>query len=192
MAAQTLFIKNMVCDRCIRVVREELQKLGFEVRAVALGEATVAPRPGTKELSQIRSSLRESGFDLLDDEKGRLVQETKNAVISLVRSDRSPGMPRLKDSEFIAKAVGRDYRSLSRLFSDQENMTIETYAILQKVERIKELIKYDELPLKEIAYRMGYSSLAHLSGQFRKVTGISAREFRNKKGPLRKPLDSVR
>jgi AraC-like DNA-binding protein len=187
----TFHIKNMVCDRCIRVVREEFESLGFEIRHIALGEAIVVRKRGRTGMEQIRQTLRQSGFDVLDDRKSRIVQKIKTAVLTLVRSPREPGTRAIKDSAFIEREVGLDYHYLSTLFSTTENITIEKYIILQKIERVKELLKYDELSLKEIAFQMGYSSLAHLSGQFKKVTGMSARSYKNMKDAQRLPLDAL-
>jgi AraC family transcriptional regulator len=188
---QTIAIKNMVCDRCIRVVREELESLGFEVRSVALGQATIVRRRGRATMEHIRQMLRRNGFDLLDDRRSRIVQKIKTAVLILVRTQHDDQDERVKDSKAIERAVGLNYRSLSTLFSSTEGITIERYTILQKIERVKELLRYDELSLKEIAYQLGYSSLAHLSSQFKKVTGMSARTYKKLNDAQRIPLDSV-
>jgi AraC family transcriptional regulator len=184
-------IKNMVCDRCVRVVREELESLGFHVTHVALGEATIVRRRGRNGREEILQALRRNGFDLLDDRKSRIVQNIKTAVIALVRSPRPAGTRHLKISAVIEREVGLDYHYLSTLFSSMENVTIEKYVILQKIEWVKELLRYDELSLKEIAFQLGYSSLAHLSSQFRKVTGMSARTYKKLKDAHRVPLDNV-
>jgi len=186
-----LAIKNMVCDRCIRVVREELQALGFDVVQISLGEATIVRRRGHNDMEEIRRALRRNGFDLVDSRNARVVQKIKTAVLSLIRNPRATSDRHLKDSALIERAVGLDYHYLSTLFSTAENMTIEKYIILQRIERVKELLRYDELSLKEIAFQLGYSSLAHLSSQFRKVTGMSARTYKKLRDAQRIPLDSV-
>jgi AraC family transcriptional regulator len=188
---QTIAIKNMVCERCIRVVREELEILGFEVRSVALGQATIVRRRGRATMEHIRQMLRRNGFDLLDDRRSRIIQKIKTAVLILVRTQHDDQDEHVKDSVAIERAVGLNYRSLSTLFSSTEGITIERYTILQKIERVKELLRYDELSLKEIAYQLGYSSLAHLSNQFKKVTGMSARTYKKLNDAQRIPLDSV-
>jgi len=188
---QTIAIKNMVCDRCIRVVREGLESLGYEVRNITLGQATITRKRGSAMTEQIRQMLRQNGFELLDDRKSRIIQKIKTAVLILVRTQHDDRDQRLKDSAAIERAVGLNYHYLSTLFSSNENVTIEKYIILQKIERVKELLKYDELSLKEIASQLGYSSLAHLSSQFKKVTGMSARTYKKLKDAQRIPLDGV-
>ncbi len=187
----SLHIKNMVCDRCIRVVREELEALGLRTKEVKLGEAVVVQDTKPVSMDLIRSVLERNGFGLLDSRRARIVAKIKAAVLNLVRSEPHETGTKIKDSEFIANEVGLDYSYLSTLFSTMEHVTIEKYIILQKIERVKELIKYDELSLKEIAYTMGYSSLAHLSNQFKKVTGMSPTQFKKLKDPPRFPLDSL-
>lgn len=184
---RTLHIKNMVCDRCIRVVREELQKLGYAVKSITLGEAIIESDAIDREV--IRRMLDENGFELLDDRRQKLVEKIKNAIVKLVHYTdlkRFHG----KISDFISSEVDADYHMLSSLFSSTEGVTIERYVILQKIERVKELMKYDELTLSEIAYKLGYSSVAHLSNQFRQVTGMSPSQYK-KTGVTRKPLDKV-
>ncbi len=188
----TLYIKNMVCPRCIKVVREELTALGHRVEAIGLGEVTVAATPDPGQLAAIRRRLEENGFALIEDASKRLIEKIKHAVLTLVRADREASPRRLKDSAFIAREVGAEYHKLSALFSSVENITIEQYIILQRVERVKELIKYGESTLTEISYAMGYSSVAHLSSQFRKVTGMTPTAFRRMTRNLRQPIDSVR
>lgn len=186
-----LAIKNMVCDRCIRVVKEELEQLGFHVRAIALGEALVETIDQQFDKHSIDAALRMQGFELLDDKRTRLVEKIKISVIKLIRSDELRQIKKDTFSTFIEREVGRDYNYLSTLFSSLQGITIEKYIILQRIERVKELLKYDELTLSEIADRLGYSSVSHLSGQFKKVTGLSASAFKKLGGSLRKPLDRV-
>ena len=186
----TLHIKNMVCDRCIRVVREELSKLGLDVRSVILGEAVVASPSGRINTEEVRAILRANGFDLLDDADARTIEHVKRAAIAIARGDSSRDR-RLKHSATIASAVGRDYKSVSALFSSLEGMTIETYIILQRIERVKELLRYDEKTLSEIAFETGYSSVAHLSNQFKKVTGLSATEYKRMKDKERVAIDKI-
>jgi AraC-like DNA-binding protein len=190
-ARTTLYIKNMVCPRCIKVVREELTKLGLDVRNVVLGEVEVSGDLQDLPLEAIRRVLEENGFELIQDKRSKTIERIKHAVLKLVQNDYEKNPIRVKDSEFIAREVGQEYHSLSTLFSSVEGMTIEQYLILQRIERVKELLKYGELTLSEIAYRMGYSSVAHVSNQFKKVTGMTPSEFKKLGGMHRHPIDQV-
>ena len=187
----TLYIKNMVCPRCIKVVREELEALGHDVRNVILGEVTVSGAVDNNQLRQIRKTLETNGFELIQDRNARLIEKIKHAVLKLVQNDYEKNPIRIKDSEFISREVGQDYHSLSTLFSSVENITIEHFVILQRIERAKELLKYGEMTLSEISYKLGYSSLAHLSNQFKQVTGMTPTEFKNMSGDGRKPITHV-
>ncbi len=188
METTKIYIKNMVCDRCKRVVEEELTKLGYTVQQVELGEAEIADN--TINLVEIRQVLAENGFELLDDRKTRLIEQIKLAVIELIHQQGEAGM-HLNTSDYLAKKLGVDYHTLSTLFSSTEGVTIEKYVILQRIEKVKELLVYNELSLKEIAYELGYSSVAHLSNQFKKVTGLTASHFKEIKTSKRKTIDKV-
>jgi len=193
--SRELYIKNMVCDRCIRVVREELVKLGHDVRAVSLGEAEIGGTVTDGQLLEIRSMLVQNGFELIEDKNAKIIEAIKTAVIQLVHHNHDTQPLKIKYSEYISRAIGKDYHALSVLFSSVENITIEQYIIRQKIERVKELIKYDERSLSEIAYMMKYSSVQHLSNQFKSVTGFTPSQFK-KLSPSqhhqhRKPLDKV-
>ncbi|MBK0404618.1 AraC family transcriptional regulator [Adhaeribacter sp. BT258] len=180
-----LAIKNMVCQRCVRVVKEELENLGLEVKVIELGEATVTGNAGSEQIKQV---LAKAGFELLEDKKARQVEQIKNFIIQLIQE---PEARHLNYSDLIAEHVGKDYHYLSQLFSSSENVTIEKYIILQKIERVKEWLVYDELTLSEMAYKLGYSSVAHLSSQFKQVTGFTPTAFKKLKAHKRKPLDKV-
>jgi len=186
----TLYIKNMVCQRCIRVVREDLEEIGLTVRRVDLGEAEVI---GSKklDLERIRSVLEENGFELIEDNRVKTIERIKLAILRLVRRDYESTPMTMNHSEYLVHELGQDYHALSALFSSIENLTIEKYIILQKIELVKELLKYGELTLSQIANRMGYSSVQHLSNQFRKVTGLTPSHFKRMKKSPRKPLDRV-
>lgn len=186
-----LYIKNMVCPRCIKVVREELTRLGLDVRNVVLGEVEVSGESNQLPMENIRHVLHENGFELIEDRRVKTIENIKHAVLKLVQNDYEKNPLRIKDSEFIAREVGQDYHSLSTLFSSVEGITIEQYIILQKVERVKELLKYGEMTLSEIAYTMGYSSVAHVSNQFKKVTGMTPSQFKKLGGVHRHPIDQV-
>ncbi len=180
----------MVCDRCKRVVKEELSKLGYTVLSVGLGEAEISVPDGEADLGQIRETMLDSGFELLDDRKTKLIEQVKLALIQLVHQDKEVEL-HINTSDYIAEKVGADYHSLSTLFSSVEGITIEKYLILQRIERVKELLAYNELSLKEIAFSLGYSSVAHLSNQFKKVTGLTPSHFKKLKTEKRKTIDKV-
>jgi len=183
-----LNIKNMVCDRCKRVVSEELSQLGYTLKSVELGEVELAEEE--VDLEQVREVLAENGFELLDDRKMQLIEQIKLAVISLIHQ-QGEADKHLNTSDYIARKVGYSYEYLSALFSSLEGITIEKYLILQRIEKVKELLVYNELSLKEIAYELGYSSVAHLSNQFKKVTGLTASHFKEIKSNKRKTIDKV-
>ncbi len=185
-----VYIKNMVCDRCIRVVREELEKLGLKVERVELGKAEVAADSATTDLEAVKRVLKENGFEYLEDRKAQSVEQMKTLIIELIRSDKLEHMD-VNLSEYLAKQLGKNYHYLSGLFSSVMSMTIERYVILQKIERVKELLAYKELSLSEIAYRLGYSSVQHLSTQFKTVTGLSPSHFKGLTFAKRKSLDHV-
>ncbi|HLF20340.1 MAG TPA: AraC family transcriptional regulator [Bacteroidota bacterium] len=187
----TLYIKNMVCPRCIRVVKEEFENLGLDVRNVILGEVTASGTVDVKHIGQIKKVLEENGFELIEDQNAKVIEKIKLAVLKLARNDHESSPLRGKDSVFIAKEVGREYHSLSSLFSSVENMTIEHYTILQRIEYVKELLKYRELNLSEISYKLGYSSVAHLSNQFKQVTGMTPSQFKRLGIPHRHSIDHI-
>ncbi|MEJ2880787.1 helix-turn-helix domain-containing protein [Pedobacter sp. GR22-6] len=185
-----LHVKNMVCDRCVMIVRQQLQAQGFEVAAISLGQVELAPDPNPIQLQQISASFQVLGFELIDKEKDQLIERVKTEVINLVHYS---ALNELNQSlmQLVAERLHKDYAYLSRLFSDAEGITIERYVIQQKIEKVKELLEYGELNLNEIAYQMGYSSSAHLSTQFKSVTGISPSKYKASALKDRKPLDKV-
>ncbi len=186
-----LYIKNMVCPRCIRVVREELDNLHLPVRDVILGEVTIDADLTDRQTGSVKTALEANGFELIEDERVRLIEKIKHAVLRLVQNDYEKNPIALKDSAFIAKELGRDYHTLSTLFSSVENITVEQYLIIQRIERVKELLKYGDLTLTEISYKLGYSSIAHLSNQFKKITGMSPTAFIKLRTGTRIPIDQV-
>jgi len=186
----TLHIKNMVCDRCRMIVRQQLESLGFMVTDVILGQAEVMPEPNEEQLQLIASALKVHGFELIDKESDQTVERIKNTVIDLVHHADLPEM-KTTFSALISERLNRDYAYLSRLFSNVQDKTIERYIIEQKVEKIKELLAYGELNLNEIAYEMGYSSSAHLSAQFKSVTGLTPTQYKTKGSAGRKALDQL-
>jgi AraC family transcriptional regulator len=187
-ATTTLYVKNMVCDRCIRVVTQELQTLGLDVRNVTLGEVTLTSGQSELPLDQIKKTLEENGFELIEDRRARTIERLKLAILKLVRE---PGDRKLKTSAYLSKELGLEYHSLSTLFSSVENITIEQYVIRQRVERAKELLKYGELTLSEIAHNLGYSSVQHLSSQFKRITGLTPTLFKHMTVNMRNPLDRI-
>ena len=190
MDSTKLYIKNMVCDRCKRVVAEELTNLGYAVLSVGLGEAEIGATGKNIDLEELRQVMEANGFELLDDRKTQLIEKVKVAVIELIHKQGQADL-HINTSDYIADKVGLDYNYLSSLFSSFEGITIEKYLILQRIEKVKELLVYNELSLKEIAYQLGYSSVAHLSNQFKKVTGLTPSHFKEVKDDKRKTIDKV-
>lgn len=186
-----LYVKNMVCDRCIMIVKQQLENFGFKVKEISLGKIEVEPEPNVSQLQDIAVSLQGLGFEVMDKEKDKLIEQIKNQVIELVHySDLNEVRQNL--TQVIAEKLNKDYAYLSRLFSDSEGLTIEKYIIQQKIEKVKELLEYGELNLNEIAYKMGYSSSAHLSSQFKTLTGLTPSKYKTSTSNDRKPLDKVR
>jgi AraC-like DNA-binding protein len=174
------------------VVRQEFEKAGLKPVDVKMGEVELDPDnvPDDAELQKINSSLNKLGFEILDNQRQKQIEVIKNALIEKAQSGDIGEHFIL--SEFISRKLNREYSQISRLFSAVEGITIEQYFILQKIEKVKEWIAYDELTLSEIAWKLGYSSVAHLSTQFKKVTGLTPSEFK-KLGPShRKSLDNIR
>ena len=184
-----IYIKNMVCNRCIMVVENEFQKLGYTPVKVQLGEVEVGAELTVEEITDIDEHLKKFGFEIIDDVKSRMIEKIKNLIIQLIHHSNEE----IKEnySTYIESHLNKDYNYLSNLFSDIEGTTIEKYIINQKIEKVKELLVYDELTLSEIAYKLGYSNVAHLSAQFRKVTGLTPTHFKQIKENKRKPLDQV-
>lgn len=187
----TLYIKNMVCPRCIKVVREELEKLGAHIKYITLGEVVTEEKVDDFPLDKIAKVLEENGFELIEDESKRLIEQIKKEVISVIYEYEYEDLEKLNWREHLSEKIQKDYHYLSNLFSKTESITIEHYIILQKIERAKELLKYGELTLSEIAFKLGYSSVQHLSRQFKEVTGFTASEFKNNVDNLKKPIDGV-
>ncbi|MCV9934108.1 AraC family transcriptional regulator [Flavobacterium sp. LS1R47] len=185
----TLFVKNMVCNRCIMVVQDELEKLGLEFTNIKLGEVTLTKELTSDERNSLESVLVPLGFEVIDDKKSRIIEKIKNTIIDLVHHQDNDSKNNLSD--ILSKELNHDYNYLSNLFSEVEGTTIEKYFIAQKIEKIKELLVYDELSLSEIADRLNYSSVAYLSNQFKKVTGLTPSHFKQIREDRRKPLDKV-
>lgn len=190
MAKATLHIKNMVCSRCIKVVKTELENLGLHPEIVKLGEVVLHEDENQIDKEKVKQVITRHGFELLDDKKSHIVEKIKSTVIELIHYQDSKEHKKL--SYLIEEKVGLNYAYLSSLFSATEGITIEKYIILQRIERVKEFLVYDELTLSEIAWQMGYSSVQHLSHQFKTITGLTPSHFKNLKENKRKPLDEVK
>lgn len=184
-----LHIKNMVCNRCIMVVNDELEKLGLHPTSVELGEVVLSEELSDIQKDQIKSALEKVGFELIDNRKSQLIERVKTLLIELVHRQNNQLNTNLSD--YLIQQLGHDYSSISTLFSEVEGTTIEKYYIAQKIERVKELLVYDELSLSEIAHLLNYSSVAHLSKQFKKTTGLTPSHFKQIGALKRKPLDKL-
>lgn len=188
-SGDTLHIKNMVCNRCIMVVRSQLESLGLHPVSVELGLAVLPGKVTDETCQAVRKALEPLGFELIDDKRTQVTEQIKDAVIELVHYRGNE--PKMNLSDYLASKFHRDYSALSKLFSEMTGTTIEKYLIAQKIERVKELLEYGELSLNEIADRLNYSSAAYLSAQFKSVTGLTPSHFKKIKGGKRKPLDEV-
>lgn len=179
----------MVCSRCKMVVKAELEKAGFRPLTVELGEAEIEDKPDKDRLHQLNTSLKNLGFEIIDDRTSRLIEKIKNTIVELIH--HSNGNLQINLSEFISQKLHYDYNYVSNLFSEVEGSTIEKYFIAQKIEKIKELLKYDELSLSQIADKLGYSSVAYLSNQFKKQTGLSPSFYKSLKKNSRKNIEDL-
>jgi len=179
----------MVCIRCKMVVKEELKKLGFHFTSVELGEIEVVETLSAEQHQQIKSALLKSGLELMDDKKSILIQKIKNVIIELVHFSEEPLT--INFSDYLSGKLDYDYTYLANLFSEVQGTTIEKFLIAHKIERVKELLVYNELNLTEIAFLMHYSSVAHLSAQFKKVTGLTPSHFKQLKNKRRSMLDEM-
>ena len=186
----TLYIKNMVCPRCVESVRSLLQSEKFNIVSVELGKAVVNNKLSQETLLRLGKQLKERGFELLQDKNQKIIDKIKTEIINIIHYDE--GIEgHINISDHISKTLGYDYSYLSNLFTTVEGTTIEKYLIRQKIERVKELLIYDELTLKEISWTLGYSSVQHLSGQFKKITGQTPTQFKNLRSLNRKSLDKI-
>lgn len=184
-----LFIKNMVCNRCIMVVKDQLKKNGIEPIEVSLGEIEIKDPLSKDKLESLNKDLTSLGFELLDDQRQKQIETIKKLLIAIVQSGDIEEHFSL--SKFLQKELNREYSQLSRLFSEVEGITIEQFFILQKIEKVKEWLAYNELSLSEITWKLGYSSVAHLSAQFKKVTGMTPSQFKKLGAVHRRTLDSI-
>lgn len=185
----TLYIKNMVCARCKMVVKSELDKLGLQTISVELGEVELQNDITDSEKEVLLKNLQNLGFDLLDDKKTKTIAKIKNLIVDLVHHKNSELKVNLSD--YLVENLNQDYSTLSNLFSEIENTTIEKYFISQKIEKVKELLIYNELSLSEIADLLNYSNVAHLSNQFKKITGFTPTYFKQLKDKNRIQIENL-
>ena len=183
-----LYIKNMVCNRCVMVVKQKLEKMKLKIVNVSMGEVELVKPASAKQLSDISVRLQELGFELLEDQKQKQIEKIKTLLIKKTQSGDLE--EHFSISGYLRKSLHKDYSSVSRLFSQVEGITIEQFFILQKIEKVKEWLVYGELSLNEISYKLGYSSVSHLSAQFKKITGLTPSDFK-KMGGSRKSLDNL-
>ncbi|MCC6462775.1 MAG: helix-turn-helix transcriptional regulator [Saprospiraceae bacterium] len=184
-----LYIKNMVCRRCILSVAQVLEKNGLAALQISLGEVSLPGVLSTDQVTSLRADLEAVGFELLDDQRGQLLEKVKTLLIEKVQSGELPEEFSLV--KYITQAIPRDYSAVSKLFSEVEGLSLEKYFILQKIEKVKEWLAYNELSLAEIAYRLGYSSPAYLSNQFKKITGLTPSAFKTNHAGRRQALDEL-
>ena len=179
----------MVCSRCKMAVRTELENAGLIPLSVELGEVELSNGPTESQLKKLTASLESLGFQLIDDKRGRTIEKIKNTIVQLVHHSDHELKTNL--SSFITSQIHQDYNYLSNLFSEVEGTTIEKYFIAQRIEKVKELLVYNELTLSEIAFQLGYSSVAYLSNQFKKVTGLTPSHFKSLKENKRRNIEEL-
>lgn len=184
-----LYIKYMVSNRCKMLVKEELKKLGLHYVFIDLGIVDVMEDINQAQREQFRMALHNAGLELMDDKKAMLIEKIKNVIVEMVHY--SDELPRVNFSDFLSEKLNYDYTYLANLFSEVQGTTIEKFTINHKIERVKELIFYDELSITEIAWKMNYSSVAHLSNQFKKVTGLSPSHFKQLNIKRRIPIEDI-
>ncbi|MDQ1162050.1 AraC-like DNA-binding protein [Chryseobacterium sp. SORGH_AS 447] len=184
-----IFIKNMVCARCISAVQAIFNESGIPLKSIMLGEAETESEVSEKEMQLLEQQLEDTGFERIKDSARQQTEKIKNLIIAQIS-----GLDIAEDfllSEFLSSSFHKDYSALSKTFSQNENITLEQFFILQKIEKVKELLLYNEFTLTEIAGKLGYKSVQHLSSQFRNSTGFTPTEFKKLKVHNRKPLDQV-
>lgn len=179
----------MVSTRCKMAVKEELKKLGLHFIVVDLGEVDIMENISVEQREELKAALLLSGLELMDDKRAMLIEKIKNVIIEMVH--HTDEMIKVNFSNFLSEKLNHDYTYMANLFSEVQGTTIEQFIIAHKVERIKELMIYGELNITEIAYKMNYSSVAHLSNQFKKVTGLSPSHFKQLKDKRRSPIEDV-
>jgi AraC-like DNA-binding protein len=184
-----IYIKNMVCIRCKMVVKSELEKLGLHYSIVELGEAEVRENISDEQMASLDIGLRKTGLELMDDKKSILVEKIKTIIIEQVHYNDD--QIKINLSDYLSEKLNHNYSYLANLFSEVKGTTIENFFLAHKIEKVKELLVYDELTLTEIAYRLHYSSVAHLSNQFKKMTGLTPSHFKNLRHKRRETLENL-
>lgn len=179
----------MVCNRCLVAVQRELDQLGLQTKHVKLGEVLFENNPNKEKIELFKTNLSTLGFEAIDDKKRIIIEQIKSVIIEIVHHREDSLKENLSD--ILSKELQQEYHYLSSLFSEIQGVTIEKYYIAQKIEKVKELLVYDELSLSEIAIRLHYSSVAYLSNQFKKVTGLTPSYYKKVGENRRKPLDEV-
>jgi AraC-like DNA-binding protein len=179
----------MVSNRCKMAVKEELTKLGLHFIIVDLGEVEIMETISTEQLEQLKIALLSSGLELMDDKRAVLIEKIKNVITELIH--HTDELPKMNYSDYLSEKLSYDYTYLSNIFSEVKGITIQQFIIVHKIERAKELMLYDELNLTEISYKLHYSSVAHLSNQFKKVTGLSPSQYKQLKDKRRSPIEEI-
>jgi hypothetical protein len=179
----------MVSLRCKMMVKEQLNKLGLHFIVLELGEVDIMEDLTTQQRNDLKYGLSLSGLELMDDKKAVLIEKIKNVIIEMVHY--ADEFPKTNYSDYISEKLKHDYTYLSNIFSEVKGITIQQFIIIHKIERAKELLLYDELNLTEISYRLNYSSVAHLSNQFKKITGLTPSHFKSLKDKRRSPIEDI-
>lgn len=187
--SNTIHIKNMVCPRCISAVSQLLEELNITHKTIKLGEVELVSILNKSEKESLSKKLQNAGFSLIDDRKSQIIEQMKTLVVDKIH--HSSEDLNIKWADFISEKLHLDYKYLSSLFSSVESITFEQYIINQKIERVKELVAYDELTLSEIAFKLNYSSVAYLSNQFKKTTGMTPSQFKKAIDKNRKFLNEI-
>jgi len=189
MTIHKIYIKNMVCPRCIAAVNDIFNEMKVDVRSIQLGEVITNSDLDENQRALLSKKLEQNGFELLQDQKSKLINQIKTIIIDQIHHENQ--RLNINFSTLLTEKLHHEYTSISKLFSTIEGITIERFILKQKIEKAKELLFYDELTLTEIAYQMDYSSVAHLSAQFKKETGMTPSEFKKLRKPSHNPLDSI-
>ncbi len=184
-----LYIKYMVSLRCKMMVKEELKKLGLRYVSVDLGVVEIMESTTQVQLDQLKENLLMSGLELLEDKRSILIEKIKNVITEMIHY--SDEIPKVNYSDYISEKLSYDYTYLANTFSEVKGITIQQFIIIHKIERIKELLLYDELTLSEIAYKLHYSSVAHLSNQFKKITGLTPTFYKQLKEKRKGNLEDL-
>ena len=184
-----LYIKYMVSIRCKMILKQELENLGLDYRSIELGEVEITRTLEPYEIEKLKIALLKSGLELMDDKKAIWIEKVKNVVIEMIHY--SDELPKQKNSVYISQKIHLNYNQISSLFSETTGITLEHYIIVHKIEKAKELILYDELNLSEIADKLGYKNVSHLSSQFKTITGNTPSFYKHLKYKRRTPLEDL-